>query len=127
MELFQILERVSTADVCDETLLPIVWIIKSVLYVIQIGIPILLILMGSIDLGKAVLSSDDKAIKESTSKLIKRVIAAVAVFFVVTIVKLIMNVLSAAGDKNSDSSSWITCWNKASDGGNNNTDDATGN
>ena len=91
MGLFQILESYCT------TLAPIIAIVKTVLYILQIGIPIVLVLMGTIDLGKAVLSSDDKAIKESTSRLIKRVIAAVAVFFVFTIVKLIMNIISALG------------------------------
>lgn len=107
-------------DAC-EGIGPIVGVIKGGVFpVIQIGIPILLILMGSIDLGKAVISSDDKAIKESTSKLIKRCIAAIAVFFVVTIVKLLMGVIannakevsgeSAAGTENAGS--WWTCWSQ---------------
>ena len=107
MELFQI----GAVEIC-KTIAPIIRIIRTALDVIQIGIPIILILMGTIDLGKAVLSSDDKAIKESTSKLIKRVIAAVAVFFVVTIVKLIMSILSNSNvdDGKVTNESWITCW-----------------
>lgn len=96
---------------------PIVGVIKNGVFpIIQIGIPILLILMGSIDLGKAVISSDDKAIKESTSKLIKRCIAAIAVFFVVTIVRLLTNILADnAKDKNGDNAAggangWWDCW-----------------
>lgn len=96
-----------------ETLKPVITIIKAVLNIIQIGIPILLILMGSIDLGRAVLSSDDKAIKESTSRLIKRVIAAVAVFFVFTIVKLIMDVATPEAQKvnGEKQKTWLDCWN----------------
>lgn len=116
MELFQILATTTSGDTVCDSLQPIIAIIKSVLLIIQIGIPIILILMGTIDLGKAVLSSDDKAIKESTSKLIKRVIAAVAVFFVVTIIKLIMSILGNATTDSSDNSSWLTCWNKVSEG-----------
>lgn len=98
-------------DYC-ETLQPVITIIKAVLNIIQIGIPILLILMGSIDLGRAVLSSDDKAIKESTSRLIKRVIAAVAVFFVFTIVKLIMDVATPEAKQvnGTDQKDWLDCW-----------------
>ena len=109
MGLFQILESYCT------TLAPIIAIVKTVLYILQIGIPIVLVLMGTIDLGKAVLSSDDKAIKESTSRLVKRVIAAVAVFFVFTIVKLIMNIISAnAVDTGvSGQSNWASCWSNA--------------
>ena len=107
MELFQILAEIDTNTICD-TLRPIIDIIKSVLTIIKIGIPIILILMGTIDLGKAVLASDDKAIKESTSKLVKRIIAAVAVFFVATIVELIMTILSKS--EVGGAGSWMSCW-----------------
>lgn len=95
-----------------EGLLPVVQFIKRGIFpIIQIGIPILLIVMGSIDLGKAVMSSDDKEIKGATSKLIKRAIAAVAVFFVVTIVSLLMGMFSKTelGQQNA----WSNCWDEA--------------
>lgn len=121
MELFQILDT----NIC-ETIYPVVKILKTILDVIQIGIPIILILMGTIDLGKAVLSSDDKAIKESTSRLVKRVIAAVAVFFVVTIVKLIMGIVSDSNIDGADAKSWLDCWTYSEES-KNNTDDSKGN
>ncbi len=101
---------------CPSDLVPVFKFIKNGVYpIIQIGIPILLILMGSIDLGKAVMSSDDKEIKGATSKLIKRAIAAVAVFFVATIVSLLMGLFSSSGATDSDSvggtESWKDCWN----------------
>ena len=98
------------ADVCNG-LDPIVRVVKfGVFPIIQIGIPIILIIMGSFDLGKAVLSSDDKEIKASTSRLIKRVVAAIAVFFVVAIVKLVMRWASQYSGQ--DAESWVTCWDK---------------
>lgn len=102
---------VQIMDAC-EGLLPVVQFIKKGIFpIIQIGIPILLIVMGSIDLGKAVMSSDDKEIKGATSKLIKRAIAAVAVFFVVTIVSLLMGMFSKTelGKQNA----WSKCWDEA--------------
>lgn len=104
---------------CDQNLLPMVkFIKKGVFPVIQIGIPIILIVMGAIDLGKAVLSSDDKEIKGATSKLVKRAIAAVAVFFIVTIVSLVMGMFDSSGASQSGSnvtgtSSWKDCWDAA--------------
>ena len=67
--------------------------------------------MGTIDLGKAVMSNDDKEIKGATGKLIKRAIAAVAVFFVVTIVSVVMGWLGKTdvGGQNG----WVQCWDKA--------------
>ena len=78
------------------------------------GIPIILIVMGSIDLGRAVLSSDDKEIKAATSRLIKRAIAAVAVFFVATIVTLLMGLFtsnSKSKPTDTNTTNWKDCWN----------------
>lgn len=70
---------------------------------IQIFIPIGLIILGSIDLGKAVMSSDEKAIKESQGMLFKRIGAAVAVFFVAAIVSIVMNMIG--------NNAYKDCWN----------------
>ena len=100
---------------------PIVGVIKNGIFpIIQIGIPILLILMGSIDLGKAVISSDEKAIKGATSNLIKRCIAAIAVFFIVTIVRILTNIIASnakeeTGDQatgTGEAIDWASCWSK---------------
>ncbi len=94
---------------------PVINLIKNgVIPIFQIGIPILLIVFGSIDLGKAVMSSDDKEIKGATSKLIKRVIMAVVVFFVPFIVSLVMNIVADNSSAEADTSSatnWADCWN----------------
>lgn len=104
-----------SSDECNG-LLPIVrFIRKGVLSIIQIGIPILLIIMGTIDLAKAVMSSDDKEIKGATSKFVKRAIAAIAVFFVVTFVTLIMDLIADnTNDENEKANKdWRDCWDAA--------------
>jgi len=101
---------------CDENLLPIVNFVKNIFNIIQFLIPVGLIIMGSVDLGKAVLSSDDKEIKQATSKLIKRAIAAVAIFFIVLIVKLVMGLVSESNNNNQDSLNWQDCWNPEEEG-----------
>lgn len=107
MDLLQLLK-------CPTDLEPIARFLKYGVYpIIQIGIPILLIIMGTIDLGKAVLSSDDKEIKGATSKLIKRAIAAVAVFFVATIVSLLMGMFKSSGSgvtTETNQGNWSDCW-----------------
>ena len=62
--------------------------------IFKIVIPILLIIFGSIDLGKAVVASDDKAIKGATTILVKRLIAAIIIFFIPTIVMWIFRAVS---------------------------------
>ncbi len=73
-------------------------ILGYVVVVIKIVIPLILIILGMVDLGKAVVSSDEKAINKSVSTLIKRFVAAVVVFFVPTIVSAIFNALHLISD-----------------------------
>ncbi len=91
---------------------PIVRVIrKGVFPIIQIGIPILLIVFGTLDLGKAVISSDEKEVKAAQGRLIKRFIYAAAVFFVVTLVTVVMNIVAQGGQ--GDTTSWQACWTSA--------------
>lgn len=97
---------------------PIVRLIKKGVFpVVQIGIPIILIVLGTIDLGKAVISSDEKEVKQAQSRLIKRCIYAVAVFFITTIVTLLMSLVgtgASGGDGEANTTSWASCWNSIS-------------
>ncbi len=61
--------------------------------VIKIVIPLVLIILGMIDLGKAVISSKEDEINKAVGKLIRRFIAAVIVFFIPTIVSALFNLL----------------------------------
>lgn len=71
-----------------------IWaVLGYVVLVFKIVIPLLLIVFGMVDLGKAVVSSDEKAISKAVSTLIKRFVAAVVVFFIPTLVSAIFNVL----------------------------------
>lgn len=61
--------------------------------IIMIVIPIILILMGTIDFLKAVMAQKDDDMKKTQSLFIKRVIYAVIIFFVPSIVGFIMSLL----------------------------------
>lgn len=99
---------------CPKILLPAFKLIRKILKpIVQIGIPILLIVMGTIDFGKAVASSDDKNIKEAGNKFLKRCIAAVVVFFVITIVSLLMGMFSKTSL--GEQKEWKKCWDAADD------------
>ena len=97
---------------CDD-LAPIINLLKAVVGLIQFGIPIMLILFGIMDLGKAVMSSKEDEMKKAQGILIKRFIYAVAVFLIVWIVMLVMNIVAdnANKDASADSpDSWYECW-----------------
>ena len=107
LDLFQIVD----INYCS-SLLPLIRVVKIIFNIIQFVIPIALILFGTIDLGKAVISSDDKEVKAAQSRLIKRCIYAIAIFFIVLLVELIMDVVGES-QKNSNTKNWATCWKKA--------------
>lgn len=90
--------------VCSQPeLLPIMSIIKTILTVLQILIPIGLIILGTIDLGRAVIASKEDEIKKHQQLLLKRAIAAVLVFFVATLVVFVMGFVG--------NQKWKDCWN----------------
>ncbi len=73
-----------------------IWqVVGYVLLVFKIVIPIILIILGMIDLGKAVVASKDDEIKKAMKSLMFRAIAAVAIFFVPTIVSIVMGLVSS--------------------------------
>lgn len=92
----------------DSTLVNVIAIVRLVMNVICIAVPIIMILMGTIDLFKAVTAGKDEDIKKKQKALITRIIAGVLVFLVPTIVSVIMNLIGV--------SSWRTCWNNAAKG-----------
>ncbi len=101
---------IGAMDACGG-LLPIVRVLVQVIKILMIVIPIALILLGTIDLGKAVIASDDKEVKAAQSRLIKRFIYAALIFFVPMLVGVIMNIVSVGGE--GDTASWENCWRAA--------------
>lgn len=85
------------ADFCYDSA-PLMNFLHIVLVIFKIVVPVLLIIFGMIDLGKAVVSSDEKAIKQSTSSLIKKLVAALVIFFLPTIVSAIVNLMGIQKD-----------------------------
>lgn len=80
-------------------------VIKFLLKIVQWVVPVILILLGTIDLVKAVIAGKDDDIKKHQQTLIKRIIAAVIVFLVPIIVSILMGWIG--------NTEWRTCWNNA--------------
>lgn len=91
-------------------LAPIFSLIKYVISIVAVVIPIILIVLGIIDFSKAVMAKDEGEIKKNQGIFIKRVIYAVAIFFVYTIVVFVMNLVTEYIDE--DANSWLECFNE---------------
>lgn len=95
--------------VCDNaTMKDVMAVIKLLMNIICIIVPIIMIIMGTMDLFKAVTAGKDDDIKKKQQTLIKRIIAGVIVFLVPTIVSLLTGLIGVE--------EWKDCWN--STGGN---------
>ena len=93
--LSNVLEKVGEGEggFCYES--AAVWqFVGILLLVFKIVIPILLIVLGAVDLGKAVISDDEKAINKQIKIFTRRLIAAIAIFFIPYIVSAIFMVIS---------------------------------
>ena len=81
------------------------YLISTIVLIIKIAVPILLIIFGMLDLGKAVVASKEDEIKKGQQTFLKRAIAAVIVFFVIQIVQIIVRFVSG------NDSNIINCFN----------------
>ena len=111
-------------SICDPTYQPIWNVVGLVIKTLWIGIPILLIILGTLDLGKAVISSKEDEVKKAKKSFINRLIYAILVFAVVWIVKVVLGIIASIGvagdtagngepEKNVSTKGWVDCWNAA--------------
>lgn len=66
---------------------------------LKIGVPVLLIILGMLDFGKAVMSQKEDEIKKNQTLFVKRLISAALVFFVFVIVELLFNIVASTEDE----------------------------
>ena len=83
-------------------------LIRTIIVIIQIVVPILLIIWGMLDFAKSIIGQDEDKIKAGQKKFIQRIIAAIIVFLVVTVVQL---VITTVGRVTGDGDSAWNCAN----------------
>lgn len=64
------------------------------LFALKILIPVVIIVFGIIDFSKAVVSSDEKAVSKAATSLVQRFILGLVVFFIPTIVSVIIGLVT---------------------------------
>jgi hypothetical protein len=98
------------ADLSSNDLIVIPTLTSTIVTIVQWVIPVILIVLGMIDLGKAVTSNDEKQMKEAQKTLIKRVIYAVLVLFIVAIVRFVFSALAPDDNSKKSVSGCINCF-----------------
>ena len=82
-------------------------VVHTVILLIQIAVPIILVIAGSIDLLKATTAAKEDEITKGRKMLVKRLITAALVFFIIAIVKLLVSFVAGAGE----SKNILDCFN----------------
>lgn len=69
-------------------------ITSYIVTVIQVAVPIVLIIVGSLDLFKGITAQKDDEIKKGQKILVKRLIVAGLIFFIISISKIVISVVA---------------------------------
>ena len=105
-ELFNTL-AIST-NVCEGDTLFVFQIARLIIRILQIAVPFALIIWGSLDFFKAVIAGDEKEMKMKRKPFVQRLIAALIVLLLPSIVNLIMKNIA----KNQNNT-FVNCYNEA--------------
>lgn len=101
-----------------QSLAPFLRIVGYVVAIVKIVIPILLVVFGMLDVGKAVIASKPDEVNKSLRGFAMRCIAAILVFFIPSIVSVLINAVAATGgsgdnvtgDNSDANNNWLECW-----------------
>ena len=74
-------------------------VISIIYIVIQVAVPVVLVIMGSLDLMKSITAGKEDEIAKGRQTFIKRLVAAVLVFFAFVIVKLVIGLVADSNSK----------------------------
>lgn len=95
--------------VCGGTYFPtgVATLVRNLYNLIKLLVPVVIIIVGMVDLLRAVMASDEKKMEESKSRLIKKLIAGVTIFLLFAIVQFVFKNL--LGHNGALSSSMFDC------------------
>lgn len=95
-------------------LAPIMRVLAYLLKLFKIAIPIILVVLVIVDFSKAVVASDEKKMNEAKNVALKRIVYALIIFLVPTIVSLLFKNLGSSLDNSelTNATEWISCFNR---------------
>ena len=83
-------------DVNDEE--STAWLVQKLLNYLKILGPTIAIVLGSLDMGKAIVTSDDESMKKAQNRFIKRIIAAALLFFIPLLTQVLLGLFGITSD-----------------------------
>ncbi len=103
-----ILFAAGSGDFCRNTH-EILGLVGWALTIFKVVIPLIIIALGLIDLGKAAVSSKPEEIKKSATSLVYRLAGGILIFFIPTIIMLVFGFVGRFGDAQNQLD-WDVCY-----------------
>lgn len=94
---------------CSGTVEGVFTTIGWIFFILKIVIPIILIVMGSVDLAKAVVASKDDEIKKAVGSLVKRAVLGILIFFIPTILSFVVELIGGNDIYDEESGTFGRC------------------
>lgn len=102
-------EYYQVIDLCDTDALKIFQIVGYVIVVIKILVPIIIIGRAILELTKVVLTGEEKDMSFAFQTLLKRIVAGVIIFFIPTLLNLLLSIVDNASETNDGFSTCNVC------------------
>lgn len=95
------------SETCNSAALSVILpVIKNIMVIIQLIVPIILIVMSVIEVGKLTITPDDKT---GLKKILNKVLAAFIIFLLPILINVVMGLVG-------ESTEFSNCWNKTDTG-----------
>lgn len=75
----------------------VAWLLQKILNYIKILGPILVVVLSAVEFSKVIINSDDDAMAKAQKKLITRLLLAICLFLIPTLVELMLNIFGLQG------------------------------
>lgn len=103
--------NIEEINICDpeNTTLKAFQVIGYILFILKILVPIIIIILGIIEFGKAALSGDEKSNTTSFKTLMMKIITGIIIFFIPTVLDFALSMVQGTKDTASKHEGCTTC------------------
>lgn len=103
--------QITPVDICSSNsgTLKVFQVVGYILYIIKILVPLIIIILGSIEFGKAAISKDEKSIMIAANSLINKFILGVLIFMIPTLLDAVLSLVSGTEDTKKNYETCTTC------------------
>lgn len=103
--------EITPVDICsgNSGTLKVFQVVGYILYIIKILVPVIIIVLGSIEFGKAAISKDEKSIMVAANSLVNKFILGILIFMIPTLLDAALSLVMGTKEATQDYETCTTC------------------